>query len=997
MSKLRLFLLGPFHATLDRQAAIDFEYDKVRALLAYLAVEADRPHSRQALAGLLWPDQPERMSRNNLRQALSKLRQAIGDQAATPPFLQISHDTVQFNRASDHWLDVTTFVTALAACEKHTHRRAQTCKSCVQYKAQAVELYRGDFLDQFSLKDSTIFEEWALLQRERLRQQIIEALADLAEFHELRGTLEAALRYDRRQLQLDPWREEAHRQVIRLLALKGQHSAALAQYEACRRILAKELGVEPTEETIALYEWLRSGGTLTPPPIPSSNLPLPPTPLVGREEETAKLVGLLEDPSCRLVTLVGPGGIGKTRLALNVATEMLTAFAEGVCFVPLAPLSSPEFLLPAIASALHCSLSGPEDPKAQFLKYLREHEMLLVLDGFEHLLQGADLLAEIIRSTPRVSLLVTSQERLSLQAEWIFEVQGLNYPQTESRGSIEEYSAMALFLQRAKMARTDFVLSQGEMLPIARICQIVEGMPLGIELAAAGVSNLTCQEISVELEHSLDSLAVTLRDIPERHLSIQAAFEYSWNRLSEEERAIFRALSVFRGGFEIEAAQEVAGAAPAVLAALVNKSLVRMNQSGRCDLHELLRQCASVKLDTASSEGPVIRQRHAKFFVKLAEAALPRLYGPGQAEWLDRLETEHDNLRAVLAWSLECGKRGEIKGAPPSDLGLQLAGSLWRYWETRGHLAEGRRWLESLLADQSDRTEVQAKALNAAGNIVFDQGDYPLARAYFEEALSIWEEMGDHQGTAGCLNNLGNVALYQGGYAAARVRYEKCLAIRRELGDRKGSAKPLYNLGITTRRMGDFQAARAYFRLCQEIYEELGDKRGCAGAIVGLGGVAGNLGDHAAARAYYEISLEIYRQMDDKRGVAMCLHNLAQAAFRMNERDLARDLLEQALKARHKLGDKRGISECLEEVAEQSAKDYPLRAARLLAAAQNLRETIGAPLPPVDHAEYQELLRTIRSEADESSLAAAWSEGLAMTLEQAIEYALLPEETHPPF
>ncbi len=988
MSQLRLFLFGPFHATLDRQAAIDFEYDKVRALLAYLAMEADRPRSREALAGLLWPDQPEQTSRNNLRQALSKLRQAIGDQAADPPFLQISSQAVQFNRASDHWLDVTAFSTALAACGKHAHRRAQTCKSCAQRKAQAVELYRGDFLDQFSLRDSTIFEEWALLQRERLRQQMLEALADLAEFQELRGTPEAALLYARRQLQLDPWREEAHRQVMRLLALSGQRSAALAQYEACRRILAKEFGAEPADETTSLYERLRSGEALTPPPIPPNNLPLPPTPLVGREEETARLVDLLENPSCRMVTLVGPGGIGKTRLALHAATELLTAFAEGVCFIPLAPLSSPDLLLPTIASALDCIGSSSEDLKAQLLDHLRGREMLLLLDGFEHLLQSADLLAEIIQSAPRVSFLVTSQERLSLQAEWTFVVQGLSYPRTEPVADLEAYSAVALFLQRAKMARSDFVISQSELPPIARICQMVEGMPLGIELAAAGVNTLTCKEVARELEHSLDLLAVSLRDVPERHRSMRAAFEYSWNRLSEEEQSVFRTLSVFRGGFEIEAAQEVAGAAPPVLAALVNKSLVRMSPSGRYDLHELLRQFAQTRLEESGKlEG--IKTRHLQWSLALAEAAEPNLTGAQQLAWLERLELENDNLRAAIRRALD----GE-----ECEEAIRLTGALSRFWYIRGYLTEGRRWIELALGKgDSCPAEQRAKALIGAGRLAEDQGDTSQAWLFYQESLELYREFEDPSGIANALNNLGALAAHKGDFEQARLFHEESLALRRKSKDLWGTSTSLTNLGFVAANLGRPELAQKYYEESLAIDLKLGDLHGAAVSLNNLGATAFDRGDCIQALKFYEQSLALRRQLNDKVGIARSLNHIGAAAFRQGDYTRCRQCLLEGLALQRTLGDKKGTADCLELLAwSEAIQGLASRAARLFGAAEALREQIGIPLQPIERDDYERAVGAARTQLDEAAFSAAWAEGRALALEQAIEYALLRAETRPP-
>jgi predicted ATPase/DNA-binding SARP family transcriptional activator len=673
MAPLSLALLGAFQVERDGQPVIGFESLKVRALLAYLVIEANRPHQREALAGLLWPDLPDERARTNLRQALANLRLVIGDRGAIPPFLFVTRETIQFNLASDHWLDVAAFTAHLAACRTHPHRRIVTCRSCAQRMEQAAALYRGSFLDEFFLSDSAAFEEWVARQREWFHQHVLQALARLAAYDERRGAYEEARRSARRQVELEPWCEEAHQQLMRALWFSGQRSAALAQYETCRRILTDELGVEPAPETTALYkrirdhaaQALRSDGTdraLRPTP-----LPVPPTALVGREAELADLADMLANPACRLLTLVGPGGIGKTRLAVQAAAEQRAGFPDGVAFVPLAPLGSDAFLVPAIAEAVGLTFSSRPDSKVQLLNYLQEKELLLLLDNFEHLLAGAELLGDILRHAPGVSILATSRERLNVQAEWVVEVAGLQVPREDRAEGITDYSAVALFLQSARRVQAGFALSEVEQRSVVQICRLVEGMPLGIELTAAWVRALSGAEIAHQIECGLGFLTTSLRDVAERHRSLHAVFEHSWSLLSAEERCVFGRLSVFRGGFGREAAEQVAGATLSLLAALVDKSLLRRIPTGRYDMHELLRQYAAEQLQ-AAGETEQTRDRHLAFFLALAETAEPEVHGAQQEQWFDRLEADHDNLRAALEW-------GRAEVANHARL-LQLAGAL---------------------------------------------------------------------------------------------------------------------------------------------------------------------------------------------------------------------------------------------------------------------------------------------------------------------------------
>ena len=611
MAHLSVHSLGSLHVTLDGNPVTGFESNKVRALLIYLAVESDRPHSREALAGFLWPNQPERSARHNLSQALSNLRQAIRDDEAASPFLQVTRRTVQFNPESDHWLDVATFSTHVAASETHTHHRLETCEACIQQLEQAVELYQGSFLAGFFVDESVPFEDWTLLLRERFHRLALDALYHLAKHHERRRDYDRARRYARRQIEMDPWREEAHQQLMRLLARSGQRSAALQQYETCRRILAGELNVEPHQETTALYERILAAGRVRP-----HNLPDQPTPFVGREEELTEIAERLEDPTCRLLTLVGPGGTGKTRLAIQAATESLDAFLQGVYFVPLSPVSSAKFLVSTVADALGFQFRGPSggEPTAQLVDYLREKELLLVMDSFEHLLQETELLTDILHSAPHVKILVTSRERLNLRAEWLLEVQGLTYPRDEQTARAQEYNALKLFLQNVRRVRGDFVLSEETQPYVVRICRLVEGMPLGIELASASVRMFSCEQIAEEIQRDIDFLTTSLRDVPKRHRSMRAVFDHSWNLLSKTEREVFCKLSVFRNGFRREAAKKVARATLPILGALVDKSLLRQTPSGRYNVHELLRQYAAEKLDQTPALKKKSLSRHSSYY-----------------------------------------------------------------------------------------------------------------------------------------------------------------------------------------------------------------------------------------------------------------------------------------------------------------------------------------------------------------------------------------------
>lgn len=577
-SLFRLQLLGPVSLDRDSEQIHGFKSRKALALLGYLAAEG-RPVSRSYLAELFWPDQPESRGRNNLSQALHNL---LG---LWPGCCEADHHSIQFCLAASTCLDLRGFNDLVSKDEMST-------------LAMAADLYRGDFMAGMYLDDCPEFEQWLRLEQENWRQRATQVLRDLITHYTQHNETDQALPFISRLLEIDPGDEEAHRQKMVLLAQSGQRSAALAQFETCRRTLAEELAVKPARETVQLYEQIRSGelkpethistanGNLSsavPPPAQSfyyNNLPAQTTSFIGREEELALIAQYLGNPSCRFLTIIGLGGIGKTRLALQSAAAP-HQLRQGVCFVGLASISSPEFLISTIASALKFPLYGRGDPKTQLINYLSDKEMLLVLDNFEHLITGAGLLVEILQRAPHLKILVTSRERLSLQEEWILDLQGLTFPEGEDIVLLENYSAVQLFLQRAQQVQADFWLRYLDKPAVVRICRLVEGMPLGIELAAAWIRTFSCREIAEEIEKNYDFLITSLQNIPKRHHSLQAVFEHSWGLLSEEERNVFSRLSVFWGGFSRKSAEQVVGASAFLLSALVDKSLLRRTDTDR--------------------------------------------------------------------------------------------------------------------------------------------------------------------------------------------------------------------------------------------------------------------------------------------------------------------------------------------------------------------------------------------------------------------------------
>jgi predicted ATPase len=648
-----------------------------------------------------------------------------------------------------------------------------------------------------------------------------------------------------------------------------------------------------------------------------------PTALVGREAELASLKRLLSDPNCRLLTLVGPGGIGKTRLALEVACLQWERFAGRVHLASLASLSSPEHLVPAIAQAVGLNFAGPAEPRAQLMRFLHNKQLLLLLDNLEHLLEGVDVLAELLAGAPGLKLLVTSRERLELSGEWVFEVEGLAVPPEGQVEGLEKHSAVELFLQRARQARVDFELSVEDCPEVVRICRLVEGMPLAIELAAAWVPVLSCQEIADEIERSIDFLTTKVRDVPERQRSIRAVFDHSWQLLSEEEQHVLRWMSVFRGGFTRQAAEAVAGAGLALLSALVAKSFLRSTSEGRYGLHELVRQYVADRLAEVPEEEGEARDRHSAYYTDLVARLEGRLKGAGQLQALAEMDADIDNIRTAWRWAVRRGDLAAIRkpvralwyyfemhawyqeaeatfgwavsqlssgfapdGEPENDAWAlrEYLGALQGWSCLRlGKLEQSQMLLESSLASlRSLGISIElADALYFSGVVAWLSGDYARAQAHCLEALALAEQVGNQWDIATATGNIGLVAQALGEYEEAQQRFEAANAIYRRLGEQRMVAVGLYFLGTLKRTLGAHDEAQACFRESLALSTLVGERWIYGMALSQLGEIMHLLGDHVEAIRLLKESLILLRELGEYWSTLHALNSLGAATLAM--------------------------------------------------------------------------------------------------------------------
>ncbi len=1024
MRQISVFLFGSLEVRIDGESVTGFKYAKVRALLAYLAMESHRPQPRASLASLLWPDQSERAARSSLSQALATLRSALGEKTSHETVLFADNESVQLNPDAIQ-VDVTQFLTLLRTPESHTHRSWRTCTTCARQLEQAIALYRGNFLAELSIADSSIFEEWAGLQREYLLQRALSTYQHLAEWAEWRGRIPEAIEYVRSQVALEPFLEVNHRHLLRLLALNGEQAAALAHFKQLQSTLARDLQIKPEAETTALYNQILQNNLTGLHQKPPFAVPVPPTQMLGRIQELKAIISRLQEGASAL-TITGTAGIGKTRLAIEVAHSLHFDFEDGVYFVELAPLNDAAQVVAAITHALGVNERPGQNSQEALIAYLRSKHLLLVLDNFEHVHQAATLVSDVLAVCPTVKFLVTSRKALNLLAEHQFPL-----------GPLAEEDALQLFEQRARAAgtRTGYdMLADGlstarhERQMDLKICQRLDGLPLAIELCAAQARFLSPREMLAQIENPLLGLAHGPLDLPERHQTLRAAIQWSYDLLKPQEQLVFRHTGVFAGGFTVETVQAVVGEMPVIssLRVLVDSSLLQNHSVAdetRFTMLETLREFALEQL-SANSEADAAHHRHAGAFLSLAEQARPELLSLHQKAWFDRLDREHANLRVALLWSQ----------SNDPEMNLRLAAVLDLFWDVRGYAIEGRKWLqEALQLNPLASAEIRAPAFMAAGMLAYKQGDYSetkeyliqshqlflqtedqaglsrvlyylgltaesqadyaTAQAYFQEGLNVARRVQDWSGEASALNGLARIAARLGDYILSCTYDEQALAIYHEHHALRDSAGLSLNLGIDAYERGDNNAAQRYIETALTYARELGDHYLIILCQLNLGNVQIAQGDFAAARTNLEETIADQRARGESLALPEQLGTLGRALVQLGEFRAARACQAESLALRLNAGDRLGVAVSLGNLAQvELSENQPGRAARFLGAADAIREAIRSPIIPARRAEYERLIAAIRTALGEKGFEAAWVEGRALTLEQAATVALSGED-----
>jgi predicted ATPase/DNA-binding SARP family transcriptional activator len=1041
----RIEMLGGLRAIHPDRVITRFRSQKAGSLLAYLAFFPHQAHSREQLIEVLWPETDLDWARDKLRVALYSLRRQLEPPGvASGAVITADRRSVQLNPAAVG-TDVAQFEAALRSADR-TNCIADRCQSL----HEAVELYRGPLLP-------TCFEAWVMPEQQRLSGLFFHAITQLVHLLEQEGELLQALDHAGRAMAADPLREEGQREYIRLLDRVGQPTAALEQYRRMERLLWEELNEKPSVATSRLVAHIElraaavlqegaAGQTPAAPPSPSvptaphrpapqdvspapqqepaskkaaspwsSTIPLQLTRFFGREREIAQL-GQLLSPGRRLVTLTGPGGSGKTRLAIELGRTLLEVRQGAVWWVPLMDVAAPHLIAEAIREAMQLP-SAPLTPAfEQVMAALTERSepTLLVLDNFEHLVEGgAELVQELLEHVPALQCLVTSRQLLNLAAEQEFPVEPLPVPAPSrdregavypaharplphGRGSdlsaLTQCASVQLFIDRAQAVRPAFQITEANAAAVAELCRRLEGIPLAIELAAAHTRLLSPEQMLAMLARRFEFLASRRRDLPTRHRALRAAIEGNVQLLSPDRQRFFAQLCLFRGGWTLEAAAAVctdtgsdATASPvpdaldalSALTELRERSLVQAEAVGagmRYRMLETLWEYATEQL--SAEELAALSERHARYYMALAEEAEPYVgISSEREEWLDRLDREHENIRAAVGWCLETGE---------AEVGMRLVGALRRFWWWRSYLREGQEYLRQLLAlpGAAGHTAARGKALLAAVQV----GVKPREGVDFaEECLGIFRELGDRKREAVAIRQLAGRAFGHGYYETARRLYEEDLAICREIGDKGEMAGTVGNLSLLASHQGNHQEAWSLHEQGAALLRELGAGFPVWDAIL----FRIRQGDLATARSILEERLACDREGCLTDNAGRPLYYLAVILLRQGEPAAARGHLAQQLHIHLKVGRKHPLPECLEVLAAVSAAEGDAdQAARLFGACEALREAAGTTIAPADRAVYEEWVASARAQLAEQAFASAWAEGRQLSLDQVTALAV---------
>lgn len=980
---LRIGLLGSFRLSLGNQVLPTRAQRRKKAsdVIKLLALQPGQRLHREQVLEALWPDLDEKSGMNNLHQNLYHARRMLEpgfSRGTRSRFLTFEHEALVLYAGSVE-VDYSEFL--------HLVSQARRQGDAALYEA-AVGLYRGDLLPE------DIYEDWTEPQRDEARSLYLAALFELAQLLERRGDLARACYFLEQAIAKEPTTEAAHLALMQIYARTGRRMEAIQQFQSLREALVREIGEEPDERTRTVYELvLQELPSLPELLIPADAIqaqgwvPVPLSPLIGREAALEETLQLLSTTRC--LTLTGAAGSGKTRLAQELATRLQGQYAGGVWWVELVALSEAQMILPAIAQTL--GVHGTSQPPLKsILERLRGHKTLLVLDNCEHLIDScAEITIQLLKSLPELQLLATSREALGIVGEIAWVVAPLEVPGQEADlhpEDLNRFESVRFLLERIRQHRPHYQPSAHHAVYLAQICRRLEGLPLALELAATWVGMLSLEQIVARLDNSLRLLTRGQRGGERHHQTLEAALQWSYNLLSEQEKNLFLRLSVCVGSWSLEAAEMLCvdqdfemGELAEWHARLLRTSMVLALEEDpqlRFRMLEPVRQFGLAQLE-AQGLIEATRKRLLEWYLAEATRIAPKLTGAEQAQWYSYLSTEYENLRAVLWW----GQRAEI------ELSLQLAARLWRFWQVKGHAQEMLAWFEETLPRAAQVPPATlAEAYNAAGIMARTCGRYALSFEYLERALTIRRVHGDRRGEAIALNNLAVSARDQADHPRVEYYARQSLAIAQEIGDKNLEALGLMNLGVALRGQAQNEAAKAHFQRSLAIFGELGEKRSVAALHNYLGNLAQDQGHWQEARQLYQQSLELNQELGDFWGLGISTHNLSALWCEQQEYPRAWEMLLQSLTHYRSAGVRHGLNECFETLARVACRwGSPKQAAWALGVLDQLETSMGLAVSLEQQGLRKQLVDELTEIMGPPAFALAYQEGRSASLEHAFQ------------